>query len=87
MTQFRQHQANTILEVEKDYQQSCKIKYYRYRELLIDLIGIAKYMKWVDAFIPDIGPWSECLKLIKAFYNGLVDANEYQSPMKDERPV
>ena len=87
MTQYRQHQTNTILEVQQDYQTLCRNQYDQYADMIIALIGVDKYAEWITAFLIDTGPWSECLKLIKAFYNVSVDANECQSQMKDERPV
>jgi hypothetical protein len=68
MTTCRQHQTQTILYEQFVADSVVRAEYERYARLVCDLIGYEKFCEWCDAFIPDIGPWSEFLELVKALY-------------------
>jgi len=68
---YRQHQTQTILYEQFVADSAYRAEYERYAKLVCDIIGYEEYRKWCDEFIPDIGPWSRCLELVKAFYTAL----------------
>ena len=71
---YRQHQTATILYEQFVADSMFRAEYERYARLVSDIIGIQEYRKWCDEFIPDAGPWSRCLELVKAFYIALNEA-------------
>jgi len=65
---YRQHQTQTILYEQFVADFAIRTEYERYAKLVCDIIGYEKYCEWCDACLPDAGPWSKCLELVKALY-------------------